>query len=525
VRSRNTRYIDRLDHLRAFAAIVVLLFHVRLSLVGWNTSADYFHIPIIDQGHAGVFFFMVVTGFIFAHIVGNYEIDIKRFYLNRILRIYPLFVFLVFLSNYTASPKDGGPLRLLLDLLPLGGQPAGKYALTMWSIPVEMQFYLLFPFVYPELRRRGWYGYGVLLLALIGLRWFCWRLDGTIHSLAFNTLFGGADCFLIGMMASTIHRRLGKTVVPGWIPLLLFAAVNLVMFALFSQPSFWHVHWGHVPLHEGSPSSIWIIWPTIAGSMFAALILTYLRAGFTIPRPLNASLDWLGTISYSIYGWHVAVIAVCFGWVTIVPGPWVTPYLYGPIVLLATIPVAATSYYIIERPFLSMRVRYIERDEQQSSRREVPTIPDASLLDEGKKLAHWVWGDDLSRRAKQCAVVAAILGAGLLGAAVLAGPLGLGLEQEFVLYKWIRIPRRETMMLGIAIVVAALSWPRVLSLIRQSEPAPELAQADHLATEDLEDIAKVRELPHHARTDQLGPAVPPARSRIPERGQGRGRAS
>jgi peptidoglycan/LPS O-acetylase OafA/YrhL len=505
VRSKNTGYIDRLDHLRAFAAIIVLLFHVKLALTTWKTSADYFPIPIIDQGHAGVFFFMVVTGFIFAHIVGNDEIDIKRFYLNRILRIYPLFVFLVVLSYYTAPPGDrGGTLRLLLTLLPIGdgSQPAGTYALTMWSVAVEMQFYLLFPFVYPELRKRGWYGYGVLLMALIGLRWFCWLHDGNIHGLTFGTLFGGADCFVIGMMASKIHRAMGKTIIPGWVPLILFVGFNLVMLALFSQPSFWHVHWGFPQPHELSPSSLWIIWPTIAGATFAALMLSYLRAGFTIPRPLNATLNWLGTISYSIYGWHLAVL----GSSSFMPGPWVTPYLYGPIVLLATIPVAALSYYIIERPFLSMRVRYITQDEQKSSRQEAAALSEESILEEGRRLARLLWPtDEVSRRTKQGAVVVAILGAGLLGAAVLAGPLGLGLAEDFALYKWIGITRRGTMMLGIAVIAAGLSAPRVLASIRSGGPAkawPEIIEGSEPASEGSDKTGKIRVVAGSSR--QLG---------------------
>jgi peptidoglycan/LPS O-acetylase OafA/YrhL len=500
VRSKNTGYIDRLDHLRAFAAIIVLLFHVKLSLATWKTSTDYFPIPIIDQGHVGVFFFMVITGFIFAHIVGDNEIDVKRFYLNRILRIYPLYVFLVLLSYYTASPEDRGTLRLLLTLLPTGdGQPAGTYALTMWSLAVEMQFYLLFPFVYPELRKRGWYGYCVLLMALIGLRWFCWRHDGNIHSLTFGTLFGGADCFVIGMMASKIHRRMGKTVIPSWMPLVVFVALNLVLLALFSEPLFWHVHWGNARLHEWSPSSLWIIWPTIAGGMFAALMLSYLRAGFTIARPLNATLDWLGTISYSIYGWHVAVISVCFGWPLIVPGQWVSPYLYGPIVLLAAIPVAAVSYYVIERPFLSMRVRYLKHDEQKSARQESHTLTDESILDGGKKLPRALWASyHVSRREKRCVAVVAILGAALLGVAVFAGPLGLGLTEQFVLYKWIGLARRETMLLGVAIAVVALAWPPVVSRARGGEPSkPDLGRGYNLS---VVECGEGRELSDHIPT-------------------------
>ena len=52
MRSGNTAYIERLDHLRFFAAALVLLFHAWLLIGG--ATASIRQIPIINQGQVGV---------------------------------------------------------------------------------------------------------------------------------------------------------------------------------------------------------------------------------------------------------------------------------------------------------------------------------------------------------------------------------------------------------------------------------------------------------------------------------------
>jgi peptidoglycan/LPS O-acetylase OafA/YrhL len=308
---------------------------------------------------------MVVTGFIFAHIVGDAAIDVPKFYLNRALRIYPLYVLLVTLGYLQVA--DHGPLGAAtywLALLPLPGavtnEPQiGTYALAMWSLSIELQFYLLFPFLYPRMRAAGTKGIALLLIGLIGLRWFVWDHDGSVHRLAYSTLFGGLDCFLAGMLGADLYGRAKqkKISVPWYVPLGMLLFMNIAIYVIYRTPGFWHVNWGSKELFATSASRLWVVWPTVAAVLCTCLAISYLLADFRMPRVLNRLLDWLGTISYSIYGWHNAVIPVAF--TIIAPGAWATAYVYGLIAVIATIPVAALSYYLIERPFLSMRVRYL----------------------------------------------------------------------------------------------------------------------------------------------------------------------
>ena len=88
--------------------------------------------------------------------------------------------------------------------------------------------------------------------------------------------------------------------------------------------------------------------------MFAAVLVSYLLSDVTIFG--SRQLAWIGTISYSFYAWHALVISALASRFDAL----LSPYLIGLLVILpVSLVVAAVSYYVIEWPFLQMRVRYV----------------------------------------------------------------------------------------------------------------------------------------------------------------------
>lgn len=363
MKGSNTPYLARLDHLRAFAAFTVLVFHIGINTLGVSTSSLFFKIPIFAQGHCGVALFMVISGFILAHIVGDAEIHVWRFYLNRILRIYPLFVFIVALG-YFATP-DPRPVQkginFLMALSPISNLYRlnyGMYGGTLWSVAVELQFYLLFPLLYFQLRSRKWKGCAALISSLVGIRLLVYMTTGAVHTLAFFTLFGGLDAFVFGFIADAAYRKLRGRVLPTWVPVLVFVATLALIQIAYSSGTFFHFDYVNRTANGMSKSPMWIVWPTIQAAAFCALTVSYMAsAPIGGCAMISDFVAWLGKISYSLYIWHTAVLLALLPRLHLAAGLW----LYTDVLIIAAacVAVSAASYYVIERPFLAYRVRYI----------------------------------------------------------------------------------------------------------------------------------------------------------------------
>ncbi len=72
--------------------------------------------------------------------------------------------------------------------------------------------------------------------------------------------------------------------------------------------------------------------------------------------------SFIGRISYSIYVWQYVVFGVMRRYIP--TGGEVDTYILDfAVALFCVVPVAAVSYYVIERPFLELRVKYLKRSE------------------------------------------------------------------------------------------------------------------------------------------------------------------
>ncbi len=107
LKSSNIRYMECLDQLRAVAVLMVFFAH---ALHNFTRGMDpglgpwlFFTNPVlavIAEGHSGVALFMVLSGFLFAYGAHQKEVDFSTFMRNRVLRIFPMYVLLLFLGAY-----------------------------------------------------------------------------------------------------------------------------------------------------------------------------------------------------------------------------------------------------------------------------------------------------------------------------------------------------------------------------------------------------------------------------------------
>ena len=361
MRTEHKPYLPRVDHLRFLAATIVLLYHTFHHWVPLDIHPGNPLLTVIDEGHTGVGLFMVISGFIFGTLTLGSDVRYGQYLRNRVLRIYPLLIFAVFLG-IAQSWERNNPITVVVNyLIPVSSfesmGPRLVHFPQLWSIAVEFQIYLLFPFFLRAAER-----YGIrYLLAFIGLllivRFLIWASTDTVQMLAYGSVFGRVDQFLIGLIVGRLYRRrrdlLGN---PAW--LLLACALELVTIWGFDRLG------GFYGNGYPSGSPIWIGWPTVEGLSWAFVVLAYVSCRWSLGATFERVTAWLGAISYSIFVMHLLVF---WAWqpqigaqLVLSADPSLNALLKGVLIVLpSTIALAALTYYLIERPFFRYQRPYL----------------------------------------------------------------------------------------------------------------------------------------------------------------------
>lgn len=341
-----------LDGLRAISILLVLFGHFLLPQ------------SIRGIGAFGVTTFFFISGFLITRLLFNEtklhgSIDILRFYLRRLLRLYPVIVVSIavcvvyaffrgqridlveieavffYFTNYLVFDRELAHEPLFL--------PIGPF----WSLAVEEHFYLAFPAIFVAAKGRATHvariaiatciiclalrcAYLLIWPSLVGTLATYWRSETRFDSIAFGVLLA-ALCELPGCRGF-MKRLLGPKVA------LASVAALLASFAFrepFYQDTFRFTIQGLALL------------PIVGYLVFSEkppLIHWLLNCPFAV---------WIGQLSYSLYVWHGAVIFLFSAFAY----AYVGPRAYDVFLLVTSFAVATLSYYMIEMPFMNLRRR------------------------------------------------------------------------------------------------------------------------------------------------------------------------
>ena len=180
-----------IQSLRAVAVFLVL---------GYHLNSEYFKF-----GYLGVDIFFVISGFIIAHILSkDSDINIKQFYLKRIVRIYPAMTIVIFTSIiFGIIYLRGDDLNKLAlqGIFSIVGVSNIHFAFTdtgyfqiesfrqpllhLWSLSTELQFYLLAPLFILILRKANYKIRQIIVLIIYRLFDF-FRLKKLTLEIEFN---------------------------------------------------------------------------------------------------------------------------------------------------------------------------------------------------------------------------------------------------------------------------------------------------------------------------------------------------
>ncbi len=351
------RNIAMLTWIRGFAAIIVVVSHiVQGAWVPYGAeSFDYQqHLPawltFFSMGNFGVTLFFALSGctlYLGYHRLHNAG-SVWSFYLRRFARIYPAFIVAlfcywafrgVFQLHYVAPQGHWVEKQFLADFDLI--QLLQYFTLTFnfrmesaifnnafWSLPVEFQFYLLFPLLLALHRRLQ----VVSIIAVCGVAYvlsLLLKLE-EFHTLEMVWQFGG------GMLCG--HLFLRKPVNIDWrYGLLLLFALHLVACIVQYLPA---------PQFPG------IYVGTYLGVI--AVLMVYVCVNMNLPEfdnPVARFLNWQGEISYSIYLFHNlfvgAWLILALQWA--ITG-WERLAFIGIGTLACTFLVSQLSYRWVEKP-------------------------------------------------------------------------------------------------------------------------------------------------------------------------------
>lgn len=384
MKSPNIKYLPGVDHLRAAAAVLIVLYHgVQLFSARQLYDADFdparwlyrrnpLWTPVLE-GHTAVALFMVLSGFIFAFGARGGDVIYAKFLRNRIVRIFPLFIALLTLGVYCYPGQYTlrGVVQTVLFQANLPGAANGNAFTGMfWAITVEFQFYLLFPFLLRFTRLYGTrYLFGLIVL-FTGARCLAYLSGANLRDLAYWTIVGRMDQFALGMAAGFWYAD--ERPVRRGDGLRLAGALALAWATLYV----FHRRGGWPAQH------VWtLFWPTAEGAVWAAVILAYLPVSRRVPELASRALCWVGTRSFSVYLLHFALLQVLSAhyWYFRFPFSPIPSALANTLVLLLPVTLAASAltYSLIERPFLDLRQRYKAEplDEASPAHNLPPRLP------------------------------------------------------------------------------------------------------------------------------------------------------
>ena len=152
--SRQLPYLPYLDGLRAVAVLLVLWAHFPFVTGSFVSEAFWKISQALRTGYIGVDLFFVMSGFLITRILlnerlSNGTISFRRFYINRALRIFPIYYICIAIYALLYARHDGDLLSLVTYTFnvykPLYPDPVALE--HTWSLSVEEQFYLAWPFV------------------------------------------------------------------------------------------------------------------------------------------------------------------------------------------------------------------------------------------------------------------------------------------------------------------------------------------------------------------------------------------
>jgi peptidoglycan/LPS O-acetylase OafA/YrhL len=403
-----SRRFALMDSVRALAALSVLVFHA-VGIYGGALSQHGLR-ALVARMEVGVVIFLVVSGFllyrpfVISHLSGDPAPSVRAYLWRRVLRIVPAYwvalalatVLVPYHGVFTGggAPTYFGFAQIYRGSTIAAGDPPA------WTLGLEASFYLFLPLWATALRalssrtardlraRLRIQAVGVGGLWLFSMAYKAVLIKtGVVPVIpgsplpALVTLPGYIDEFALGM---------GLAVASAWLELggAEPAAVGLIgrrpaVAWAFALTAFLLVSLG-IGL-TGDPAQDYtaaqylarnVLYGAVAVGVIAPAVFGEDRGGLVRRVLAWPALLWIGLISYGIYVWHSPLLSRLLAWHYGQGGSHLWRYIeWGVVPLLGSVALGAASYYLVERPALSLKRLVPDRRRQAASEARAEPAP------------------------------------------------------------------------------------------------------------------------------------------------------
>lgn len=356
--TENPLYFNGLNGIRAIAAIAVVLSHTMQNFSSFSIQYDFFGNKLQEKSEGlllagfGVSMFFSLSGFLITYLLLKEKtktatIAVKKFYIRRILRIWPLYylylaVAILFIILYN-FPLDVTSLFFYVFYaanIPFIMGGIIPFISHYWSLGVEEQFYLFYPLLIKKIKSIKLWLY-ILIVCLIGskLLFHFYLKNDFLYSIVHVTRF---QCMLIGALGACYYfdrHHIIKAVNNKYIQGICWFLFFLIIINKF--------HFASVIDNE------------IVSFITLFIIIGQIEVKNRLINLEMKLFHFIGMISYGIYVIHPLIIFIVsrlFDWSTLTF--WYKSYLVTFIILLATVLISHLSYTYFEAPFLKLKNKF-----------------------------------------------------------------------------------------------------------------------------------------------------------------------
>lgn len=352
-------HFNGLNGIRAICALAVVVSHssLSLSLIGLETG------KIFGLAAYGVTAFFALSGFLITYLLieeksASKTISVKKFYIRRLLRIWPLYFGYmiialladIFIFNFTDFSAIGFYLFFFPNI-PFSYEIVGMKTFVpiyllghFWSLGVEEQFYAFYPWLikgFKKLFNVLLFMFLIVLILKLTAKYISYKTANPFwYSWADNTRF---DAMAIGGFGAWLYKyRLSFVLILINSKIIQFFITGIIVLVLINMVKI--------------PNSLSHM--LVAG---VAVIAIYYAHLFEKPciNLRNRYIDYFGKISFGIYVYHplaIGLIGLLLKGLEFPPTFKIPVYFIA--IILLTILFASLSFRYFENYFLKLKSRY-----------------------------------------------------------------------------------------------------------------------------------------------------------------------